>query len=145
MTDIIFDVDGTLMDITHRVHFVRQKPKDFKSFREHAVFDKPNEEIFTIARDLADAGHRILISTGRMKHERDITIEQITSNGLGFHEIYMRGDTDYRSDDVLKEGYLKKMYKDGYKPTMAFDDRKRVVDMFRRYGLTVFQVAEGDF
>ena len=49
------------------------------------------------------------------------------------------------SDDELKEGYLTKMRKDGYNPTIAFDDRQRVVDMFRSKGLTVFQVAEGDF
>ena len=57
----------------------------------------------------------------------------------------MRSDTDYRPDDELKEGYLTKMRKDGYNPTIAFDDRQRVVDMFRSKGLTVFQVAEGDF
>ena len=57
----------------------------------------------------------------------------------------MRSDTDYRPDDELKEGYLEKMRRDGYNPTMAFDDRQSVVDMFRSKGLTVFQVAEGDF
>ena len=145
MTDIIFDVDGTLMDIEHRRHFVTQRPKDFDSFREHTKFDTRKEDIFAVADALQSQGHRILISTGRMKKEHDITVKQIRDGGIDFDAIYMRSDTDYRPDDELKEGYLTKMRKDGYNPTIAFDDRQRVVDMFRSKGLTVFQVAEGDF
>ena len=37
------------------------------------------------------------------------------------------------------------MSADGFNPTMAFDDRQQVVDMWRERGLTVAQVAEGDF
>ena len=145
MTDIIFDVDGTLMDIEHRRHFVTQRPKDFDSFREHTKFDTRKEDIFAVADALQSQGHRILISTGRVKKEHDITVKQIRDGGIDFDAIYMRSDTDYRPDDELKEGYLTKMRKDGYNPTIAFDDRQRVVDMFRSKGLTVFQVAEGDF
>jgi len=145
MADIIFDVDGTLMDIEHRRQFVTQRPKDFKSFREHTQFDTRKEEIFSVADALQAQGHRILISTGRIKSEHDITVKQIRDGGIDFEAIYMRSDTDYRPDDELKEGYLEKMRRDGYNPTMAFDDRQRVVDMFRSKGLTVFQVAEGDF
>ena len=32
--DVIFDVDGTLMNISHRRKFVEMKPKDWKAFRE---------------------------------------------------------------------------------------------------------------
>lgn len=145
MADIIFDVDGTLMDIEHRRQFVTQRPKDFKSFREHTQFDTRKEDIFAVADALQAQGHRILISTGRIKSEHDITVKQIRDGGIDFEAIYMRSDTDYRPDDELKEGYLEKMRRDGYNPTMAFDDRQRVVDMFRSKGLTVFQVAEGDF
>lgn len=143
--DIIFDVDGTLMDIEHRRHFVTQRPKDFKSFREHTKFDTRKEDVFAIADSLQAQGHRILISTGRIKSEHDITVKQIRDGGIDFEKIYMRSDTDYRPDDELKEGYLEKMRRDGYTPTIAFDDRQRVVDMFRSKGLTVFQVDEGDF
>ena len=39
--DIIFDVDGTLMDIEHRKHFVQDKPKDWKQFMAEMVNDTP--------------------------------------------------------------------------------------------------------
>jgi len=40
---------------------------------------------------------------------------------------------------------LIKMRRDGYDPTIVFEDRKSVVDMWRAKGLFVFQVAEGNF
>ena len=40
---------------------------------------------------------------------------------------------------------LRKMRDNGYNPTIAFDDRKSVVEMWRLNDLFVFQVAEGDF
>lgn len=143
--DIIFDVDGTLMDIEHRRHFVVQRPKDFDSFRAATKDDTPKNDIFAIAKAMKAAGHRIIISSGRNKSQMDITVEQINRNGLEFDAIFMRSDQDWRQDFIVKEGMLKKMQDAGFDPTMAFDDRQQVVDMWRSHGLTVMQVDIGDF
>ena len=145
--DVIFDVDGTLMDIEHRRHFVTQRPKDFDAFRDPEVVmqDTPNKEIFALAKALKDAGNRIIVSTGRNKRQRATTLKQLMMNGLVFDAMYMRGDTDFRSDDELKKGFLIKMKEDGFNPVMAVDDRQQVVDMFRAEGLRVLQVDKGDF
>ena len=37
------------------------------------------------------------------------------------------------------------MRQDGYDPIMALDDRNRVVNALRDFGLRVLQVAPGDF
>ena len=145
--DVIFDVDGTLMDIEHRRHFVTQRPKDFDAFRDPEVVmqDTPNKEIFELAKALKDAGNRIIVSTGRNKRQRATTLKQLMMNGLVFDAMYMRGDTDFRPDDELKKGFLIKMKEDGFNPVMAVDDRQQVVDMFRAEGLRVLQVDRGDF
>ena len=145
--DVIFDVDGTLMDIEHRRHFVTQRPKDFDAFRDPEVVmqDTPNKEIFALAKALKDAGNRIIVSTGRNKRQRATTLKQLMMNGLVFDAMYMRGDTDFRPDDELKKGFLIKMKEDGFNPVMAVDDRQQVVDMFRAEGLRVLQVDRGDF
>ena len=62
-----------------------------------------------------------------------------------YFNVYFRNDNDYRPDTVVKEAMLRKMKINGYFPTIAFDDRKSVVEMWRLNGLFVFQVAEGDF
>lgn len=145
LMDVIFDVDGTLMDIEHRRHFVVQRPKDFDAFREATPDDTPKKDIFAIAISMKKAGHRIIISSGRNKSQRAITLKQLMGNGLAFDALYMRSDSDYRPDNEVKSQMLDKMRADGFDPTMAFDDRQQVVDMWRERGLTVAQVAEGDF
>ena len=40
---------------------------------------------------------------------------------------------------------LLKMRQDGFDPTIVFDDRKSVVEMWRSRELFVFQVDDGDF
>ena len=46
----VFDVDGTLMDINHRRHFVEnEKKKDFKSFFAAMDQDTPRQEIFDLS------------------------------------------------------------------------------------------------
>jgi len=143
--DVIFDVDGTLMDIEHRRHFVVQRPKDFDAFREATSQDTAKEDIFAVAKALKAAGHRIIISSGRNKSQRAVTLKQLMVQGLVFDALYMRSDSDYRPDHEVKSQMLDKMRKEGFNPTMAFDDRQQVVDMWREKGLTVAQVDKGDF
>ena len=60
----------------------------------------------------------------------------------------MRSDiTDrYTNDAVLKERWLDEyILKHDLDVKMVFDDRKQVVDMWRKRGLTCLQVAEGNF
>lgn len=143
--DIIFDVDGTLMDISHRRKFVEQKPKNWMAFRDQAEHDVPKKEIFNVAISLEKAGHNIIIASGRNKSQRAITLKQLFGGGLVFRALYLRSDTDFRPDHEVKSKMLDKMRDDGWNPNLVFDDRTSVVNMWRERGLTAVQVAPGDF
>jgi len=143
--DIIFDVDGTLMDITHRRHHVMTTPKDFKSFRAATGDDTPNMDVFAVAIALKAAGNRIIISSGRNASDRAITNHQLLHAGLNFDAMFLRKDGDHRQDHIVKGEMLDDMGAQGFFPTIAFDDRQQVVGMWRAKGLRVFQVAPGDF
>ena len=143
--DVIFDVDGTLMNISHRRKFVEMKPKDWKAFREQTVNDTPNLDVFAVAKSLHQAGHNIIIASGRNKSQRAITRKQLMSEGLVFRAIYLRSDSDYRPDTEVKAQMLDKMKAEGWNPELVFDDRTSVVDMWREKGLRAVQVAPGDF
>ena len=41
----IFDIDGTLMNIDHRRHFVEGETKDWKSFEENIKYDSVNTKL----------------------------------------------------------------------------------------------------
>ena len=143
--DVIFDVDGTLMNISHRRKFVEMKPKDWKAVREQTVNDTPNLDVFAVAKSLHQAGHNIIIASGRNKSQRAITLKQLMSEGLVFRAIYLRSDSDYRPDTEVKAQMLDKMKAEGWNPELVFDDRTSVVDMWREKGLRAVQVAPGDF
>ena len=143
--DVIFDIDGTLMDIQHRKQYVEQRPKDWDKFREATRNDTPKKVIFDIAKAMQGSGHNIIIASGRNQSQRAITLKQLMGEGLLFRALYMRSDTDYRPDTEVKAGMLDKMKSEGWNPTLVFDDRSSVTDMWRDKGLTAVQVAPGDF
>ena len=56
----------------------------------------------------------------------------------------MRQNKDYRKDSIIKKERYDTI-KDTHDVLWVIDDRQQVVDMWRDLGLTVFQVAPGDF
>lgn len=153
----IFDVDGTLADITHRLHFIdatatKYVPttdftKDWKGFFAAAVDDKPVLEVITVERALYNQGHTIAISTGRPNDHAADTVRWLQKYRVNNHGVFMRTAGDHREDYVVKEELLDQIIArfPGQAIGGAFEDREQVVQMYRKRGLRVFQVAEGKF
>ena len=51
----------------------------------------------------------------------------------------------FMPDDKLKQMWLDQLFTDKSDIVCVFDDRQKVVDMWRGNGLNVFQVADGNF
>ena len=143
--DIIFDMDGTLADIRHRRPLVDTRPRNWPAFQKLAHLDPCFEPLAVLARSLPLAGHRIILCTGRGEQERPVTETWLAKYRIPHDQLYMRAKKDYRADDVIKAELLACMRADGYHPELAFDDRDRVVAMWRANGVLCVQVAEGDF
>jgi FMN phosphatase YigB (HAD superfamily) len=161
----IFDLDGTLADLKHRRRFVtrsddparlRRKP-DWDAFHAACVDDTPIMPVIqTFIALVGTAGTRAdaWIWSGRMETVRKETEHWLHMEaGLhgGHYEplfklLKMRPANDYTPDDQLKESWLHAMSpEDRARLVMAFDDRDRVVAMWRRNGVVCAQVAPGDF
>lgn len=145
---VIFDIDGTLANVSHRTQYVQINPKNWKAFNAAMVHDVPNKDIVWLVRTFYAVGSKILISSGRGAEDRDKTVHWLdnVANIAGLYEkLYMRPLDDDRRDDIVKSEILDQMLLDGYNPTIAVDDRDQVVNMFRSRGLRVLQVAPGNF
>lgn len=146
----IFDIDGTLANCEHRRHLVElsetRKKKDWDKFFALAPKDPVHEPVAMVFRALVNR-YPILIVSARRAEEREATIKWLRVNNLWAYPrlLYMREPDDKRDDDIFKHEVLQQIRKDGWNPVGVFDDRKRVVDMWRREGLTCFHVAEGNF
>jgi hypothetical protein len=144
---LCFDIDGTLANIEHRLDYVRSKPKNWKAFDAGIPNDKVNEPVAAIfwammMRDNVD----IVLASGRNERSRQATVDWLAANMLtGYQKLYMRKADDFRSDDIVKQEILDEIIADyGRKPDMVFDDRPRVVRMWRDNGIFVFNVYQGD-
>lgn len=138
---VVFDLDGTLANIEHRLGYVRSKPKNWPAFDAGIPNDTVNQTVAEVFHALKAAGNEIIFASGRSEKTRDNTMKWLRDNGLWDYrsKLYMRKADDYRSDDVIKREILNDIIADyGRKPDMVFDDRKRVVDMWRRNGIWVF-------
>ena len=143
---IIFDVDGTIADVEHRRHFVTQKPADWKSFKEFTVDDTPVQWVVDIAKRFIAQGDDVAFFSARNESQRGITETQISEwIGNGHKGLFLRPDGDFRPDEEFKSDLADKFEEFGGKIDIVFDDRNKVVDMWRARGTTCVQVAEGDF
>ena len=147
---VIFDLDGTLADITARKELAT-KPNgklDWDKFFDpsNIKLDVPNKPVVKLAQMLAEDGFTINIFSGRSDKTKYTTRIWLTNNRIPFHKLVMRDSkiNHYTPDDILKKDMLDK-YVDINDVFLVVDDRNKVVDMWRSLGLTVFQVADGNF
>ena len=143
---IVFDIDGTLANIEHRLDYVRCKPKNWAAFDAGIPNDKVNLPVAAVFFSLRDAGHDIVLASGRNERSREATMRWLGENKLiGYDILYMRKADDFRADDIVKQEILDEIIRDyGKKPDMVFDDRPRVVRMWRDNGIFVFNVYQGE-
>lgn len=140
---VIFDIDGTLADISERVHHIRKKPKNWNAFTAGMAQDKANHSMIRLCNILYAAGLRIILCSGRNEANRPETVEWLAKQGVPYHELLLRRDEDYRSDAIVKREILQGLDKD--KILFVVEDRSRVVEMWRSEGLTCLQCAPGEF
>lgn len=171
--DVVFDIDGTLANASHRLHLITDPehfvikdglPKpDWESFLAPGMTSKdtPIEPIWEVLNALHRLRHRILFITARPERERDATYAWLTRRdctvrgqfGDWHHQLrdcarplsmYMRADGDRRPSEVVKRESLQKARTDGYDPVLVFEDRVTDTAMWRSEGLLCCQVAEGN-
>jgi len=161
MKDIIVcDLDGTLANCEHRVHHVQRvdgnglkKKPNWDAFYAGVLQDTVNEAVRSVLYSMYDMERsrdrnlELIFCSGRPERCRADTVSWLC-NVVGFSSLeftlLMRKDGDYRADYVVKQEILDaSIPKD--RVLFVLDDRQQVVDMWRRNGLTCFQVAPGDF
>jgi hypothetical protein len=104
-------------------------------------------------KQLRQSGAEAWIWSGRMDSVRAQTVRWLVANaGFDCAELdpsgvlRMREVDDWTADHVLKQRWLEEMMPDDRARLIGvFDDRDRVVDMYRRRGIACFQVNYGKF
>ena len=147
-TTVIFDLDGTLALVDKRRE-IAKKPNgkiDFDIFYDpqYIELDEPNSFVIDLAKMYKRDGYEIVIVSGRSDRTKEATERWLEKYGILYDRMIMRKRKNFTPDNELKERWLEK-YLDRDDIRVVVDDRQRVVDMWRRNGLDVFQVANGNF
>lgn len=131
---VIFDVDGTLVDVSSVRHFVVPEPpsrsKNFHKFHEAAVDCPANEWVVRAARDCFEQGFDILVVTARSSLFRNHTAFWLAMHEVPSHAMFMRRDGDHRPDYEVKADILRQIRGAGWNPVLAFDDNPNVIKLW---------------
>ncbi len=136
-TVLVVDLDGTFCLRGDR------SPYDETRVSEDTV----NETVLGLVNQAADhMGDRIIFMSGRSERCRPDTERWLAEHyGRPYEKLLMRPAGDVRRDAVVKEELFDAEVRRQYRVRLVLDDRDQVVAMWRRLGLVVWQVADGDF
>ena len=141
MIQVIFDIDGTLADTSHRQHHLANK--DWESFYNAMPGDAPIQPIIDLCNMYFNSGSYILLVTGRPESHRELTREWLNKHHVLFDEIRMRPTGDHRPDTEVKMELVSPW--DIANTELVVEDRSSMVRAWRERGLLCLQCAEGNF
>jgi len=146
---VIFDLDGTLAIIDKRraKATLPNGKMDWKEFfaPENIQLDEPNWPVIESFKAMQAAGFIVGIFSGRDDISRQETMDWLTQHGIDPQFLRMRRNGSFVPDDKLKKLWLDEILANGNEVMCVFDDRDKVVKMWRDNGISCFQVAEGNF
>jgi hypothetical protein len=133
---IIWDLDGTLADVSGIRHLITAPTGGFDAFHRASEFVLPNEYVVRAAREAHDEGYTNLIFSGRFEKYRVLSTRWLEKNDVPYAHLEMRPDGDYRKDFLVKRDMFN-AYAARYHITHAWDDRPAVIDLWNAIGLQV--------
>lgn len=117
---------------------------DWKAFYEACDKDKVISKTLCVFQSLQEKGFEIQIWSGRCESVRNKTYFWFDDVYIDISKIKlrMRPIGDSTPDDELKEKWLDQLISEDKTIDFVFDDRPKVVRMWRRRGIFVFDVNQ---
>lgn len=147
---IIVDIDGTIALRNNR------SPFDYEKVYEDRVDHRLGHLLRNLICECSE--YEVFFVTGRenIGNCYEFTKKWLNDNiyPLQGHDgflpvdnwkLFMRGEGDHRSDEITKKEIYENHIAPWYDVVCVFEDRNRVVKMWRDLGLLVAQVYDGDF
>ena len=133
----VFDIDGVLADVRHRLRFVESRPKDWDAFFDAAVDDPPLAQGVALARESAQDCEVVYV-TGRPERCRADTLAWFRKHGLPEGRLSMRRPRDFRPARVAKLELLRKLAADRV-VAVVVDDDLQVCEAYEKAGFRVLR------
>jgi hypothetical protein len=116
----VFDIDGVVADVRHRLHHI-ERHRSWSRFFEAAHEDPLLAEGADLVADL-DREHEIVWLTGRPEWLRGVTDDWLAQHRLPGKEMYLRPHGDYRPAPRYKLDVLRLLAPRGIAAVVDDDD-----------------------
>jgi predicted kinase len=136
---ILVDIDGTAAHMGDR-----RGPFDWLK----VGLDEPDKAVRAIVNAWFDTGRDVIFFSGRDGVSYGATADWLEANNFDYDYLYMREAGDMRPDDLVKYEMFNEHIRHNFNIVAVIDDRAKVVRMWKRLGLKVFNVAgldDGEF
>ena len=139
---VVFDLDGTLIDVSERYNICKKKSKNNKEFWQcflsmlYMYLDNPIEKMIEKVREYKRQGYLIIIITGRVEEtQKEATLQQLQQFNIPYDLLFMRKLGDFRKDYEFKCSIIEKLLT-GIKIEKIYDDSEEVRECVRkRFGI----------
>jgi FMN phosphatase YigB (HAD superfamily) len=141
----IFDMDGTLCDVSSLRHHVDRSHPDFSGRRRFDLFHgeshlcPPHREAIALYERYR-RDHRILVVTARSDVWAMHTLLWLEQHDVVHDQLYMRPDGDFRPDVEVKSDILDEI-REAYDPVVAVDDNPAIIELWESEGITTHVIA----
>jgi hydroxymethylpyrimidine pyrophosphatase-like HAD family hydrolase len=143
---IICDLDGTMFDIDHRLHFLDEKQWD--AFWAACVDDTPNAWCVALIKAMKEQGYRIYYVTGRNEVAQAETIRQLRELDvfamMNGDKLFMRPRDNRDNATAFKQKLLNTELA-SVDILFVVEDGVKTCEMWRENGLTVLQCDANDY
>jgi hypothetical protein len=127
----VFDVDGVVADVRHRLKYLNRRPKDWAGFFAAAGDDPPLATGVALAREWASA-HDLVWLTGRPEHLRRVTERWLRDQKLPVDRLLMRPADDRRPARFFKADRVKALSVETEVAVIVDDDPDVIAELTRR-------------
>lgn len=135
----VFDLDGTLADVRHRLHHLQGRRKDWDAFFAAAGQDPPLAAGIALAVESARECEVVYV-TGRPERCREDTVQWLRAHGLPAGELAMRASRDHRPARLAKPQLLRRLAA-GRVVAVVVDDDPAVCDAYEAQGWRVLRAT----
>lgn len=151
-TAYIFDMDGTLADVSGILHYIKKSfddspeekfTKKFQLFHSEGVNVPPHQEAVDLLNFAKDAGHHILVVTARREMWRPHTSMWLALNNIYSDALFMRNNHDNRKDYEIKQDILNHILQ-LWDVVHAVDDNPKVIKLWEENGIPTTKIGTWD-
>lgn len=140
---VVFDIDGTLADYTHRAEHLVPPNRDMAVYFSKMGDDPPITAVVALLIEAYGNGYKVVLVTGRPEQYYKTTFRWLTSQNIPFDALFLRPRDDWRPGVDVRRDIYKTSIEPHYNVLYAADDNPKMITLWQELGVKSLMVGNG--